>query len=109
METSETDRGQRRRVVVIGGGFGGIAAVRRLSGHGLDVVLVDRHAYNTFNPLLYQVATAALNAGDITWFLRAVRDRCPDVTFVKGTVSRIDTSAQVVHLEERRDLAYDYL
>ena len=63
----------RPRVVVVGGGFGGLRAVRELKHADADVTLVDRHTYNTFQPLLYQVATATLNPGDISWFLRAVR------------------------------------
>ena len=64
-------RGQGRpHVVVVGGGFAGLAAVHGLRGVDVDVTLIDRHTYNTFQPLLYQVATATLNPGDITWFLR---------------------------------------
>ncbi|MDQ3592829.1 MAG: FAD-dependent oxidoreductase, partial [Actinomycetota bacterium] len=65
----------RPHVVVLGGGFGGLAAVRALRKAPVDVTLVDRNAYNVFQPLLYQVATAGLNPGDITYFLRSVHAR----------------------------------
>jgi NADH dehydrogenase len=59
--------------VVIGGGFGGLAAVHGLRDTDVDVTLIDRHTYTIFQPLLYQVATATLNADDNTWFLRSIR------------------------------------
>ena len=63
-DMADPQRGQRRpRVVVVGGGFAGLAAVHGLRGSDADVTLIDRHTYNTFQPLLYQVATATLNAG----------------------------------------------
>ena len=57
-------------VVVVGAGFGGIAATNELSKEGFRVTLIDRHPYNTFQPLLYQVATGGLNPGDVTYALR---------------------------------------
>ena len=80
----------RPHVVVVGGGFGGLAVVRKLRRENVDITLIDRHTYNTFQPLLYQVATASLNPGDITWFLRAVRAHQDNVRFVKGTVVEMD-------------------
>ena len=64
---------RRPHVVVMGGGFGGLATVRSLTNSDVDITLVDRHTYNAFQPLLYQVATAGLNPGDVTFFLRATR------------------------------------
>ena len=80
----------RPHVVVVGGGFGGLALVRKLKHADVDITLIDRHTYNTFQPLLYQVATASLNPGDITWFLRAVRSKQDNVRFLKGTVVAMD-------------------
>jgi NADH dehydrogenase len=99
----------RPHVVVVGGGFGGVAAVRKLKRADVDVTLIDRHTYNTFNPLLYQVATATLNPGDITWFLRSIRAKQGNVRFLKGVVTSIDHDAQTVHLEGAVDVRYDYL
>ena len=100
------DQQRRPHVVVLGGGFGGLAAVHGLRGLPVDVTLIDRHAYNTFQPLLYQVATAGLNPGDITYFLRSVHQRQPNMRFSKGEVTHVDTTAKRVHLDA--DLSYDY-
>jgi NADH dehydrogenase len=99
----------RPHVVVVGGGFGGIATVRKLARADVDITLIDRHTYNTFNPLLYQVATASLNPGDITWFLRAIRAKQDNVRFLKGTVTAMDHDAKVVHLDGGNSVRYDYL
>jgi NADH dehydrogenase len=101
--------GARPHVVVIGGGFGGIAAVRALRDSAVDVTLVDRNAYNTFQPLLYQVATAALNPGDITYFLRALRARQSNVNVRQATVTAVDPQARTVGLDDGETLRYDYL
>jgi NADH dehydrogenase len=100
---------KRPHVVVVGGGFGGLAAVRGLRKADVDITLIDRHTYNTFNPLLYQVATASLNPGDITWFLRAVRSRQSNVRFVKGIVVGIDHDAKTLALFGDVSVSYDYL
>jgi NADH:ubiquinone reductase (H+-translocating) len=99
----------RPRVVVIGGGFGGLAAVRALRKAPVDITLVDDHAYNTFQPLLYQVATAGLNPGDITFFLRSLSARQSNVRFYKGQVVKIDPDRQTVATDTGQTLAYDYL
>jgi len=99
----------RPHVVVVGGGFGGIATVRKLKRADVDVTLIDRHTYNTFNPLLYQVATASLNPGDITWFLRAIRAKQDNVRFLKGTVTSMDHEARVINLDGGNSVKYDYL
>ena len=99
----------RPRVVVVGGGFGGLAVVRKLKKADVDITLIDRHNYNTFQPLLYQVATASLNPGDITWFLRAIRSKQDNVRFLKGTVTGIDHAANTLLLEGDITVSYDYL
>ena len=108
-ETPPSPTGKRPHVVVVGGGFGGIAAVRKLKRADVDVTLIDRHTYNTFNPLLYQVATASLNPGDITWFLRAIRAKQRNVRFLKGILKSIDHETRTLHLEGAVDVKYDYL
>ncbi|MGO1590497.1 MAG: NAD(P)/FAD-dependent oxidoreductase [Ancrocorticia sp.] len=100
---------KRPHVVVIGGGFGGLAAVRKLANADVDITLIDRHTYNTFQPLLYQVATAALNPGDVTWFLRAVRARQDNVRFVRGTVLSMDHADRSLTLDGNIVVKYDYL
>lgn len=110
MSTSTIESpGKRPHVVVVGGGFGGLAAVRKLRRADVDVTLIDRHTYNTFQPLLYQVATASLNPGDVTWFLRAVRARQDNVRFLKGTVLSMDHEHKQLSLDGGVTVTYDYL
>ncbi|MET0952959.1 MAG: NAD(P)/FAD-dependent oxidoreductase [Aeromicrobium sp.] len=109
MSVSHQSAPKRPHVVVVGGGFGGIAAVRKLKRADVDVTLIDRHNYNTFNPLLYQVATASLNPGDITWFLRAIRAKQSNVRFLKGTVTAMDHAAKTLSLDGGLDVKYDRL
>ena len=106
--TSSAPR-SRPHVVVVGGGFGGLAAVRKLKRADVDITLIDRHTYNTFQPLLYQVATASLNPGDITWFLRAIRAKQRNVRFVKGIVTSIDHASKTLSLHGDVSVTYDHL
>lgn len=99
----------RPHVIVIGGGFGGLAAVHGLRAADVDITLIDRHTYNTFQPLLYQVATATLNPGDITWFLRSIRAHQHNVRFLKGTVLSMDHELRTVALDGGQVLEYNYL
>lgn len=99
----------RQRVVVIGAGFGGFAACEALASSDVDIVLVDRHNYNTFQPLLYQVATAGLNPGDIAYPVRAYARTHPRMRFRQDDVTAVDFSSKVVSFAEGPDLAYDYL
>src|SRR6478672_9537521 len=66
------DESSRKRVIVIGAGFGGMNCVKGLSSSKLEVILIDRHNYHLFQPLLYQVATAALSPADIAYPIRRV-------------------------------------
>ncbi|WOP20154.1 NAD(P)/FAD-dependent oxidoreductase [Raineyella sp. LH-20] len=100
---------QGPHVVVIGAGFAGIQASRALAREGCRVTLVDRHPYNTFQPLLYQVATGGLNPGDITYSLRNFAGKNPGVRFVCGNVGGIDPAARTVSLDDGREIGYDYL
>ena len=102
-------RGKRPHVVVIGGGFAGLSVVRNLKKSDVDVTLIDRHTYNTFQPLLYQVATAALNPGDVTWFLRAIRAGQRNVRFLRGTVLSMDLATREIELDSNITVRYDHL
>jgi NADH dehydrogenase len=99
----------RPRVVVVGGGFAGLSAVRGLGDADVDVLLLDRDLYNTFQPLLYQVATGGLNPGDVTYALRAFAGRFRNVRFRRVSVTEVDTSNRRVRVDSGADLAYDYL
>lgn len=87
---------RRQRVVVIGAGFGGLAVAKGLRKEAVDVVLVDQHNFHTFQPLLYQVATAGLGADDIASPVRGIVRRHRNVTFQMGTVTAIDVAARTV-------------
>src|SRR3954465_2208794 len=91
----------RGRVVVVGGGFGGLQAVRRRQGAAVDVPLVDRQNFPLFQPLVYQVATGALSAAEVAAPLRAVLKRQANVRVVLAEVSRFDL--------ERRQVVLDHL
>ena len=105
---SNTTSTSKPRVVVIGGGFAGLWAVRQLKRADVDITLIDRRNHHLFQPLLYQVATAGLAAPSIAAPLRhIVRDQ-RNVTVHMGEVLQIDTDARQVILSDRR-ISYDYL
>ena len=96
-------------VVVIGGGFAGLWCTRALASAPVAITLVDRANHHLFQPLLYQVATAGLSAGDIAAPLRHILARQRNVTVRMGEVIGIDTAAQRVSLADGRALTYDHL
>ena len=96
------------RVVIIGGGFAGIALAKGLRNKNLQVVLLDKHNYHTFQPLLYQVATGGLEAGSIAYPIRKVIQEYKDFYFRLTSVAEIDTKNQKV-IAEIGELHYDYL
>jgi NADH:ubiquinone reductase (H+-translocating) len=98
----------RPRVVVVGAGFGGLAAAKALARTPAEVVVVDRRNYHLFQPLLYQVATAALSPADIAWPIRSILRHQANTVVQMGRVTGIDTQRREVLLEDRR-LGYDYL
>src|SRR3954454_11264831 len=104
-----------KRVVVIGGGFGGLEAVKKLRRLPVDVTLVDRNNYHLFQPLSYQVATGALSADEIAAPLRRVFRGDRNVRVLLGEVTAIDLGRRAVTMQpeadglEPRELAYDTL
>jgi NADH:ubiquinone reductase (H+-translocating) len=96
------------KIVVIGGGFGGLWAVRQLARAPVEITLIDRSNHHLFQPLLYQVATAGLAAPSIAAPLRYILRKQRNVTVLMGEVSRIDAGARRVHLDGR-SIDYDYL
>lgn len=99
----------RPQVVIVGGGFGGLACARKLDGGSVDALLVDGHNYHLFTPLLYQVATALLNPSDIVYPFRTIFRRSPNVRFRQAYVTRIDFDTRVVHTRDDEHIRYDYL
>ncbi len=97
------------RVVIIGGGFGGLYAARALRGTPVDITLVDRRNHHVFQPLLYQVAMAALSPGDIASPIRWILRRERNVEVLLGEVDRVDPVARTVHLRDGDELSYDFL
>ena len=95
-------------VVIIGGGFGGLYAARALRSAPVRITLIDRHNYHLFQPLLYQVATAALNPSDIAAPIRSVLRRQKNVTVLLGEATSIELANKVVKLADG-ELRYDYL
>lgn len=96
-----------KRIIIIGGGFGGLTAATRLHRH--DVVLIDRTNHHLFQPLLYQVATAALSPGDIAWPLRTIFRSQPNVRILMDEVVSIDRAARSILLREGPPMAFDVL
>jgi len=98
----------RPKVVIIGAGFGGIEAAKSLKRVPVDVTLIDRVNHHCFQPLLYQVATAALSPADVAWPIRHIFRSQENTTVLMAEVSAIDTQKKVVHAGGI-DVAYDYL
>src|SRR5215475_11245602 len=105
---SETDGG-RPRVLILGGGFAGIGAARKLADADVDVVVVDKHDYHTFQPLLYQVATGLLEQPAVGHPLRDLFHKQPNARVHQATVAEIDLDAHEVRFTEMEPLGYEYL
>lgn len=100
---------EKSRVIIIGAGFAGIAAARRLGKLPVDVTILDRKNHFTFQPLLYQVALAVLSPGDIAQPIRSILHKYRNTEVVMDEVAGIDTAARVVSLASGTMMAYDYL
>jgi NADH dehydrogenase len=98
----------RPRIVILGAGFGGLYAARALRHADADITVVDRRNFHLFQPLLYQVATAALNPSDIAAPIRSILRRQKNVSVILGEAQRVDTHRRVVVLGDG-EVAYDYL
>ncbi len=96
-------------VVIVGGGFAGLAAAKRLSRKPVRVTMVDRRNHHLFQPLLYQVATATLSPGDIASAIRWIVRHADNIRVILGSAAAIDTATRRVHLEDGATFDYDYL
>lgn len=104
MSTFET----QRRVAIVGAGFAGVEAAKTLARNGADVLLIDRHNYHTFIPMLYQVATAVLYPHQVVYPLRRLFRKFPQVRFVQAEVQKIDFERQIIYNKDI-EIDYDYL
>lgn len=99
---------KRLRVVIVGAGFGGLRACRALAHSPVEVLLLDRHDYHTFNPMLYQVATAELGSEQVAYPVRSILRNLPNADFVMAEVRQVDLAHQVVETNRAR-IPYDFL
>jgi NADH dehydrogenase len=99
----------RPRVLVLGGGFAGVGAAKKLKGADAEVVLVDKHDYHTFQPLLYQLATGLLETTAVGHSLRDLLHDQENTTVHQDVVATIDLSAREVRFEQMAPLTYDFL
>jgi NADH dehydrogenase len=96
------------QVLIVGGGFGGLYAARRFGGQPVDVTIVDKRNHHLFQPLLYQVAMAALSPGDIASPIRWILRRQANAQVLLGDVVRIDPVGRVAHLADGAEIPFDY-
>jgi len=99
---------KKARVVIIGGGFGGIRLAKVLKNKDIQVVIVDKNNYHTFQPLMYQVATSALEAESIAYPIRKIFNNSKNIFFRLGEVKHIDSEKKIISFENDT-LEYDYL
>jgi NADH dehydrogenase len=99
---------QRPKVVIVGAGFGGLQAAKALSRVAADVTVIDRQNHHCFQPLLYQVATAALSPAEMAWPIRHILRNQENATVLMAEVRSIDTDERVVHADSI-SVPYDYL
>jgi NADH dehydrogenase len=102
------ENGNKPHVIIVGAGFGGLEAAKKLECEKVRVTVIDRTNYHLFQPLLYQVATAALSPADIAAPVRAVLSRCPNIEVVLAEVQSVDVAARKVKTGDR-EFGYDYL
>jgi NADH dehydrogenase len=106
---SPDDSPTRPRVLILGGGFAGVGAAQKLEDTDAEVVLVDRHDYHTFQPLLYQLATGLLETTAVGHSLRDLVGHQDNTTVHRATVRTVDLKAREVQFEDLPPITYDYL
>lgn len=109
MISLHSNPGERPHVVVLGAGFGGLAVARALTGKDVDVTIVDKRNHHTFQPLLYQVATAGLDSNDVASSVRGIFHRASNISVRQGEVIGIDFESQTIRIRDGEHLAYDYV
>jgi NADH dehydrogenase len=96
-------------VVIVGAGFGGLAAAQELAGAAVRITIIDQRNHHLFQPLLYQVATAALATSEIAWPIRYLVRKRPDVTTLLGVVSGVDAQSRTIMLQDGAAVSFDTL
>src|SRR6266404_2357973 len=97
---------QQPRVIIVGAGFGGLEAAKKLACEDVSLTVIDRTNYHLFQPLLYQVATAALSPADIAAPVRAILSKCKNVEVILAEVESIDVNARKIKMVDG-ELEYD--
>src|SRR5216683_1717328 len=109
----EAPRGERKRVVIVGGGFAGLAAAHALRHADAEVVLIDRRNHHIFQPLLYQVATAVLSPAEIAAPIRQLEVKQPNLSVLLAEVTGVDVASRTIEASSPgvgvRKIAFDYL
>src|SRR5258706_8082002 len=104
---------QRPRIVIVGGGFGGLAAAKALNRAPAEVIVIDRNDHHVFQPLLYQVATAVLTPSQIGSAIRSIIGRQKNTTVLKCNVTGVDTARRCIFVDsadrESVPINYDFL
>src|SRR5882757_11158545 len=99
----------RPKVVIVGGGFGGLWAAKALSNKPVEVTLIDRKNHHVFQPLLYQVATAVLSPGEIAQPIRRILHKYKNIEVILGEAAGFDKENNKVMLADGSEIGYDYL
>ena len=97
------------KVVIIGGGFGGLQAAKELANEAVEVALIDRKNHHTFQPLLYQVATAVLSPGEIASPIRRILHRAKNIEVILGEAIDLDVDKSLIKLFDGSEVSFDYL
>jgi len=100
---------KRPKVVIVGGGFGGLWAAKALANKPVDVAMLDRKNHHVFQPLLYQVATAVLSPGEIASPIRRILHKAKNIEVILGEVVGFHKDAGQVEMETGTKIPYDYL
>lgn len=100
---------KKRHIVIIGGGFGGIATAKALKNTDADVTIIDRLNHHLFQPLLYQVATAELSPGDIAAPIRAIVNKNPNIKVILGEVEKINPDVKALKMRNGQTITFDQL
>ena len=100
---------KKPKVVIIGGGFGGLEAAKTLANKPVEVALIDKKNHHTFQPLLYQVATAVLSPGEIASPIRRILNSYKNIEVILGDATEIDLEKQAVKLHDGAEITFDYL